>query len=96
MDSNYKLSKMLVLYSAWAVVLGAAFSLFFVPTEEIQISSLSMGLVGLVILKIANLIYPLAILQLVIKTKNYSFLKHPIHFIALPLCLFMWVGPFLI
>jgi hypothetical protein len=96
MELDYKLHRILVLYSAWAVVLGFILSLFFVPAVSTQISSPSIGLIGLVIIKIANLIYPIAILQLVIKTKNYSFLKSPIHYIALPLCLFMWLGPFIL
>jgi|AntRauTorckE6833_2_1112554.scaffolds.fasta_scaffold08064_5 hypothetical protein len=48
-----------------------------------------------VIMRVAIFLYPLAVLQYRIKSGSYLFLKKVVHYIALPLCLFLWTIPFI-
>jgi|GEM_PF-2980756 hypothetical protein len=88
---NMKFIK-IVDYLAWAVLVGVAIVIAVVVLNELEIIALSSLLaIGLAILRVVTFLYPIAILRYRIKTRSYAFLNKTVHYIALPLCLYIWV-----
>ncbi|MFT5036766.1 MAG: hypothetical protein ACI9VM_000330 [Candidatus Azotimanducaceae bacterium] len=42
-------------------------------------------------LRVAILVYPVSIVWRGVKEKNYQFLRSPIHYVAIPITLFIWI-----
>jgi len=82
-------------YLAWAVIIGSGLTITSLAFGVASIAVLSGPLaISIAIVRVVVFLYPLAVFQSRIKMASYAFLNKTVHYIALPLCLFMWLGMF--
>jgi len=83
-------------YLAWAVIAGSGLVVLSLVLAEFKIVSFSGLLVfGMATLNVVTFLYPIVVLRYRIKTNSYVFLRKTVHYVALPLCLYIWLASFL-
>jgi len=83
-------------YLAWAVVIGSGMVVMSVVFTGLKIITFPGLLVtGIAVLRVATFLYPIVVLRYRIKTNSYAFFKKTVHYIALPLCLYIWLTSFI-